>query len=68
MILLVRDDSASPKVWRINSNGTRRPVLQQGECQMYDAINDLYWPNVAQPKYPNYPVVDANWFFAAYTT
>ena len=57
MIILVRDNSTTPKVWELDGC-SRRHVRDAAECAAIDAINNLWWPGVAQPVYPDYPVVD----------
>jgi hypothetical protein len=67
VIILVRDDSATPKVWATNGL-QRRWVKDAAEAVMWDAVNNAFWPGVTQPTWStnpaaSYPVVDANVFF-----
>jgi hypothetical protein len=57
VIVLVRDNSPTPKVWEL-AGCSRRHVKDAAECVALDAINNAYLPGVTQPVYPDYPVVD----------
>jgi len=66
MIILVRDNSSTPKLWATNGVH-RRWVKDAAEAVMWDTVNDAFWPGVNQPKWAatgqSYPVVDFNVLF-----